>query len=1294
MKKRVGSTDRLAGPRTKEMAHAIRRSFNELVASRSTPFQALLHPVALLVLGFGLGEVAPGMGFPLLFLGSVAVACANILIVFNFRRSLRRGDWPDYWHGWFVAGAALSGLVWGAAAVILFRPEQDAGLSGFLVPLFLAGFSGGYAASRSASPLSVMAFVLLSIGPLVGVLIASGSGAAYGLAGILCLYGSLLGLLCLNNYRTLLEATSLRLTRDRLNAQMRENAATMSKIAANLPGMIFQSVVRPDGTGYFSYTSEGIRDIFGLSPEDVRHDVSALVDRIDPRDRDRLLANAVEAGKHLRTFNDEHRVRHPQRGEIWVEVNATPERRGDGGTLWHGAVRETTEHRQLLDRIRVQAVAMDSADAGIAILCAESADHPIVYSNSAFDRMVVAPDRSARGQSLSEFLDDGGGHFRRRLEGAFKGDAPTPFRLRFRRPGGAAFWGEVTLSEVFRSDGLRSYFTAVISDVTDRLRIEADLKASEARYRSIVEDQVDLICRFRPDTTLTYVNPAYAQAFGCRVDELIGRPFIAFIPPADRARALTHLSLVTPHDPVRSFEYRVELPNGDVRWQYWTDRALFDDDGTLIEFQSIGRDITERKRMEAELRSSEARYRSIVEQHLDMIVRFTPDAVVTFANEIYCRQIGVPADEVVGYRFIEHVPEADRQAVIDHYNSFTLAAPWKTFEHRVVLKDGSLRLHQWTDRALFDAAGRVVEIQSIGRDVTDDKKRQERIRLLAAVFEATRDGVFVLDARLKVLTVNEAFTRITGYAQAEVAEQDLRRIPPVQATAELIGEIRRAIRQNGFWKGETWGRRKDGSLIPLLCSVNVLHGEAGEVLNYVGVFTDITRLKQTEQRLVELAHNDELTGLPNRRKFVAELKTALTAAGRDGHGVAVHFLDLDDFKYINDTYGHDMGDRLLIGVAERLRTALRDSDIVSRFGGDEFLILQAGVRSKLQASALAERVRACFERPIEIDRDREIFVETSIGIAQFPEDGSEAMDLIGHADAAAYHAKRSGKGSYQFYDGAFTRASAQRLDVQAKIRGALARQEFVVYYQPVVDITGTRTIGMEALVRWQSPDRGLVLPGEFVPIAEETGLIFEIDRIVLFEACRQMRLWQTRMLHPGLVSVNLSPRELVVDETETTIRSALEYSGLPGEFLEIEVTETALMHSGDRGDRLLKRLKEGLGVKIAIDDFGRGSSSLERLHEMPVDKLKIDRSFVTAIDTSVEKYAICELMVVLGQKLGLTIQGEGVEREEEFATLRKLGCGQFQGFLFGKPMPAAAMEQRLRLEGAANDASVRENSAH
>lgn len=1286
MIRRFGATDRSAGPDTDEMSRAIRRSFNELVARNSTPFQALLHPLAVLLLGFAIGDVAPGIAFPLLFLFSVAVAAVNILVVFGFRRSPSRGERIDYWHAWFVAGAALNGLVWGIAAVVLFQPDRGIGLSGFLVPLVLAGFAGGYAASRTASPLSVVAFTALALGPLVAKLIALQTSAASGLAGILSLYGALLGILCLNNYRTLLEATSLRYNRDRITTQMRENAETMTKIAANLPGVIYQCVWRPDGSGYFHYASDGMREVFGMAPEEVEASCQPMLDRVDPRDRDRVIETMRRDAAALAEWSEEFRVQHPDKGEIWVEAHATPEHRPDGGVIWHGSARETTEHRQLLDRIRVQAAAMDASDTGIVILDADDGEYPIVYSNSAFDEMVREPGTSLRGKALVSFLDDTSGpHFRELLEAAFEQGAPAPIRLRLRRPGGTSFWAEVALSQVVRASGYRSYYTAVVTDITDRLRIEADLKASEARYRSIVEDQVDLICRFKPDTTLTYVNPAYAHAYGRSIEELIGRPFIAFLPVPDRAKALSHLSRVTSNDSVRSFEYRVSLPNGDVRWQEWTDRGIFDDHGELIEFQSIGRDVTDRKRIEAELRASEARYRSIVEQHLDMIVRFTPDTRITFANEVYRRHIGAPIEEIVGRPFADRVPEDERAAVLAHYASFSAAEPWKIFEHSLLVGDGVRRLHQWTDRAIFDEDGHLTEIQSIGRDITDDKKQLERIRLLAAVFEATRDGVFVLDAHLRVMTVNEAFERITGYSQAEVVDQNLRRIPPVQATPELIGEIRRAVRDRGFWKGETWGRRKDGSLIPLLCSVNMLRGDDGEVMNYVGVFTDITRLKQTEQRLVDLAHNDELTGLPNRRKFVAELKTALTAAGRSGEGLAVHFLDLDDFKYVNDTYGHEIGDKLLVSVAQRLRTVLRDSDVVSRFGGDEFLIMQPGVRSKLQSTALAERVRACFERPIEIDKDHEIFVETSIGISRFPEDGSDALELIGHADAAAYQAKRSGKGSYQFYEGAFTRASAQRLDVQAKIRGALSKREFVIYYQPVVDVTGRNTIGMEALVRWRSPDRGLVLPGEFIPIAEETGLIFEIDRMVLFEACRQMRLWQTRMLQPGVISVNLSPRELIIDETETTVRSALEYSGLPAESLEIEVTETALMHSGDRGDRLLKRLKEGLGVKIAIDDFGRGSSSLERLHEMPVDKIKIDRSFVTAIDTSLEKYAICELMVVLAQKMGLTIQAEGVERDEEFATLRRLGCGQFQGFLFGKPMPASTMEQRLRLEGAAND---------
>ncbi|MEW5424976.1 PAS domain S-box protein [Amorphus sp. 3PC139-8] len=1270
----------------------IRRALNEIVARNSSPLQALLHPVGLLILGIALGDAVAQISISLLILASIAVAAFNILVVYRFNRSRTRSVQTAYWHAWFVAGAALNGLVWGVGGVILFRPDAGFGLSFFFVPLMLAGFGGGYVAWRSASPLSVIAFVSLSLGPLIAELALLATADAFALAGILSLYVALLGLLCLNNYQALLEATALRLVRDRIDGQLRESVSTLSKITANMPGLVFQAALRPEGGGHFTYVSDGLAEIFGLAPDAVKRSLVPMLERVDLRDRDRVRFAMWQRGSTLTLWSDEFRVHHPEKGEIWVEVQASPERGADGGTVWYGAMRETTEHRRLLDRIRVQAAAMDAADTGIVILDALDGGAPIIYANSAFESMVGAKSDGVLGRTLEEFVDSSGTDERPAiLADALRKGPKASLRLRFRRPHGDPFWVELRLSETVTADGYRSYYTVIIADITERLRIEADLKASEARYRSIVEDQVDLICRFKPDTTLTYVNPAYAHAFGRSIEDLIGRPFIALLPPADRARALAHLSRVTPADSVRSFEYRIVRPDGSICWQYWTDRAFFNDEGDLIEFQSIGRDITDRKRIEAELKASEARYRSIVEQHLDMIVRFTPDTRVTFANEIYCRQVGVPFDKIAGYRFIDHVPEDERETVLAHYASFTPEHPWKTFEHHVALPDGRWRLHQWTDRAVFDDNGNVLEIQSIGRDITDEKERQDRIRQLAAVVEATRDGIFVIDPRFRLVTINEAFTRITGYAQSEIVGQNLRSLPVLDAARTLLPQIVRSVGRSGFWKGEGWARRKDGSLVPVLCSVNVLRDENGDLLNYFGVFTDITRLKETEQRLVELANVDELTGLPNRRKFVADLEAAIEATSAEEDGLAVHYLDLDDFKYVNDSYGHETGDRLLVAVAARLRAGVRETDVISRFGGDEFLILQPNVRSKLQASVLAERMRSCFEKPIEIEPGREIFIQTSIGISRFPTDGSDTRALISHADAAAYHAKRAGKGSYQFYEEAFTRASEQRLDIQAKMRGALARREFVVHYQPVVDLKRS-LIGMEALVRWQRPGEGMVYPDAFIPIAEDTGLIFEIDRMVLFEACRQMRQWETQMLKPGIVSVNLSPRELIVDETETTIRSALEYSGLAPERLEIEVTETALMHSGDRGDRLLRSLKETLGIQIAIDDFGKGASSLGRLHEMPVDKIKIDRSFVSHIDESVEKLAICELMVVLAQKLGLTIQGEGVEREEELASLRKLGCAQFQGYLFGKPISPEAMEERLRDEIAANDRASKQTA--
>ncbi|MDQ0314430.1 PAS domain S-box protein [Amorphus orientalis] len=1263
----------------------LQHALNENLAGRIHPIAALLGPAAILTIGLVLGEAVATLGYRLVLLASVAVAALEVYVAVRFRRSPTRLHRPAYWRRIFLAVAMVGGIVWGAAGVLLFVPENQSGPVGFIVPLLLAAVCGAYVAWRSASPIAVVVFVTLALGPLVAMLALSGSSESLALAGMLCLYAAGLGAFCLNNHRVLVEAITLRLDRDLEHARLRESATTLARIAENLPDAIFQAVVPPGSDGYLSYVSGSLIQLLALPPDHAPRSVRSIIGRIDPRDRERVRSGVRKRVADGQVWNDEFRVQHPEKGLIWIESHASAETHPDGSRVWYGSMRETTERRQLVDRIRVQAAAMATADTGIVIVDSRLEEKPIIYANRAFEEIVGHTCEGDLSCSLFEFVarspEDQGAT---ELRDALRRDEPVSMRVQFNRRSGDPFWAEVTVSAVVGIDGDRTYQTVIIADVSERLRIEAELKASEARYRSIVEDQVELICRFKPDTTLTYVNPAYATSFGRTSDDLLGRPFIAFLPASDRPRALEHLSRITPQRPLRSFEYRVTRPDGEVRWQEWTDRGIFDETGELIEFQSIGRDITDRKKIEAQLRDSEARYRSIVEQHLDMIVRFKPDTLVTFANEVYCRHVGVPMSEIVGFRFLDYVPDDEKEAVLAHYNGFTLAEPWKSFEHHVVLPDGRRRLHRWTDRAVFDDDGNVVEIQSIGRDVTEDKARQERIRLLAAVFEATRDGVFVIDDRWRIITVNEAFARITQYEQGEVAGRDLRRLPAIAASRKLLPAIVGSVRSKGFWKGEVWGCRKNGDRVPLLCSINALIGDDGQIVNYVGVFTDITRLKETERRLVDLANNDELTGLPNRRKFVADLDAAMRDASQSDEGLAVHYLDLDDFKYVNDTYGHDIGDRLLTAVAGRLQSALRTTDLVSRFGGDEFLILQPNVRSKLQASVLAERVRSCFETPVEIEPGREIFIQTSVGISRFPGDGESALELIGHADAAAYQAKREGKGSYQFYEGSLTLASAQRLEVQANIRGALSRREFDVYYQPVVNLSG-RVAGTEALVRWHRPAQGIVLPDAFIPIAEETGLIFEIDRLVLFEACRRAKLWQTQMLQPGIVSVNLSPRELIVDETETTIRSALEYSGLPPSNLEIEVTESALTDSGDRGSRLLKRLKESLGVKIAIDDFGKGASSLGRLHEMPVDKIKIDRSFVSFVDESVEKQAICELIAVLGQKLGLTVQGEGIERPEELEVLKTMGCSQFQGYLFGKPMPADDMEVYLRADLAAND---------
>ncbi len=558
-------------------------------------------------------------------------------------------------------------------------------------------------------------------------------------------------------------------------------------------------------------------------------------------------------------------------------------------------------------------------------------------------------------------------------------------------------------------------------------------------------------------------------------------------------------------------------------------------------------------------------------------------------------------------------------------------------------------------------------------ELYERRKTEERLRQLAQVFENTEDGVMIVDRDLSIRAVNGAFSRITGYAGVEaLGEAGGRLLVPRRHARSFYARLGEHLDKVGRWRGEVCGRSKDGTTFPALLTVSAVRDGQGDVVNYIAVFSDITMLKQSEARLHHLAHHDALTGLPNRNLFVDRLGQALARAERGRWIVALLFLDLDRFKYVNDTLGHLAGDHLLCDVAKRLKVSVRESDTVARLGGDEFTVILEGLGRADEAAEVADKVLASLRQPITLN-DREILIGGSIGISLYPRDGPDVKTLIQHADAAMYDAKEGGKNTHRFYHAGLTTRSAERLDLEARLWRALERDEFELHYQPKVGLPGGELTGSEALIRWRHPEWGLVRPDRFIPIAEETGLIGPIGEWALRHACRQQVRWRDQGL-PGLpVAVNISGRQILVGGLADTVARILAETGCPTQSLELEVTEGFLIEDPERGGAVLQALK-ALGIRLTIDDFGTGYSSLAYLQRLPLDVVKIDRSFIRHLPEDREGAAIVQAVVALAHSLDLKVIAEGVESEAQSSFLNQQDCDEAQGYLFSPPRPAGEFE--------------------
>lgn len=553
------------------------------------------------------------------------------------------------------------------------------------------------------------------------------------------------------------------------------------------------------------------------------------------------------------------------------------------------------------------------------------------------------------------------------------------------------------------------------------------------------------------------------------------------------------------------------------------------------------------------------------------------------------------------------------------------------------------------------------------RNFVAKEHAQSNLKLAAAVFDHSLEGIFITDINGNILAANEAVTRITGYHNDELIGQNPRILKSGRHGQDFYAALWHAVHHHSQWEGEIWNRRKNGEIFPEWLSISAIQDDRTQVQNYICIFIDISKQKEAEGRLNYLAYHDKLTGLPNRDLFHDHLNASILRAKRNQVEIAVLFIDIDHFKYINDTFGHAKGDMLLQKAASCLRSCLRENDILARMGGDEFTVILEDFTVQNDVEQTAQRILNAFDKPLYLD-NQELYVSVSIGISFYPEDACSPAMLMKHADTAMYCAKNNGRKCLHLFRSTMENYSIQRIEIERQLRHALENHEFRLFYQPQYEVETGALVGAEALIRWLHPQKGLIAPEEFISLAEDTGLIVPIGEWVLKQAWNDCQGWH-RVGHVLRVGVNLSAHQFNHANLTELAAMVMKDSSIDACFLDLELTESLVMRQVDETLTALNTLKKS-GVQLSIDDFGTGYSSLSYLKQFPIDRLKIDRSFINDIANDANDAAIVVAIIAMAHCLGLKVIAEGVETEEQLKFLRMHDCNEVQGYLTGKPMPA------------------------
>jgi diguanylate cyclase (GGDEF)-like protein/PAS domain S-box-containing protein len=696
---------------------------------------------------------------------------------------------------------------------------------------------------------------------------------------------------------------------------------------------------------------------------------------------------------------------------------------------------------------------------------------------------------------------------------------------------------------------------------------------------------------------------------------------------------------------------------------------------------SIVEDISKWRQALKALSESEERYRLIVETSSEGICSIDKHFRTVFVNSAMASMLGYTPEQMLGRLMEEFVFEAD----IPHFRrEMQLRSRGEStyYELRLRCRDGKIRWCLIAGSALADGDGNFAGAFAMFTDITDRKLAAEEMELAALVYQASSQAMMITDADNRIMTVNPSFTEITGYGFEDVLGKQPNFLFAVFHDGTSVWEMDGPVSAAGKWQGEVWSRRKDGEIYPARLIANTICWDDGSSCRRVVLFSDITEEKKSEELIWRQANFDFLTNLPNRRMVHDRLKAKIKRARRDNKRFAVLLIDLDRFKDVNDTLGHEVGDSLLQEAAERMAECVRESDITGRLGGDEFILVLEDFQDISNVGRVANALLDKLAMPYRL-RSELAYVSASIGITIYPDDAQDVTTLLKNADQAMYAAKRQGRNRFHYYTPAMQEESNARMRLTNDLYGALANDQFILHYQPIVDLETGAIHKAEALIRWQHPQQGLVSPSDFIPIAEDNGQIVGIGNWVCRQAIAQVTRWRA-LHHPAFqISVNMSPAQFRASaDSRISCFSALAEVNLPGQSIVVEITENLLMEAREEITSQLLVFRD-MGIQVALDDFGTGYSSLSYLKKFDIDYLKIDQSFVRNLASGASDLALCEAMIGMAHKLGIQVIAEGIETQEQYAILKAMGCDYGQGYFFSKPLPADRFEVLLANPSAA-----------